>query len=198
MAFHPIPGGTMCELRYSHGPNLLENTFGYRWSGTAPTSAELLTLATEIAATIALKVTLLVSNGVGFREIHCYNTDVALSNQATYNFPTGTIGTRTGSVVASNEAAGLITRTGFRGRSSHGRKSFSEFIEGDVDGNSLSTYIMTQLASIALSVVADRVGGRFKPAVLSRLLGITPTILSALVLDTNIDSQKTRLNSHGR
>jgi len=193
-----IPGGTYCEVRYSHGPNLMENTYGYRWSGSPPSAAELLALCIEVWQTIGDKTRNLVSNGVGFREVHCYNTDVPLSNQATYSLPTGTIGARIGPIVASNEACGIVTRTGLRGRSSHGRKSYSEFIEGDVDGNSVSSFIMGQLASIAVSIVADRVGGRFKPAVLSRRYGITPTILSALVLDTNIDSQKTRLNSHGR
>lgn len=196
--FHPVAACSECQVRYTHGTNLYENGFAYKWTGSAPSAAELLSLATELGTTLALRMAGLMHNGVQFREVYCRNLSTEVANQATYTFPTGTTGTQAGNPVASNEAASMVKRTGLTGRSKHGANRFSEFIESLVDGNTLGSFILSQVAAIAVSVLTSRVGARFAPALASRKLGTAEALITALLLDSNVDSQKTRLNNHGR
>jgi hypothetical protein len=89
------------------------------------------------------------------------------------------------------------------GRASHGRNSISGFVEGDCDGNSVGSSLMALLANLALQILINNIAGRFKPAIahIPRAplgVGDSTPITEAIVLDSNVDSQKTRLNSHGR
>ena len=197
-AFHPVALCSECQIRYQHGTNNYENGFAYKWSGSAPSAAELLALATELGGSLAVRMAGLMHNGVKMREVYCRNINTEVANQATWTAPVGFNGSQSGNPVASNEAANLVKRTGLTGRSKHGANRFSEFTEGNVDGNTLGSFIITQLASIAISVLASRVGARFAPALASRKLGTAELLLNALTLDDNVDSQKTRLNNHGR
>jgi hypothetical protein len=135
--------------------------------------------------------------GVLMREIHCRNMDVEVANQATLAYAPGITGGRTGSPVASNEAANVVRRTGKTGRSQHGAVRVSEFSEGDVDGNSIGSTLMGLLANVGLSLLEDYVSNRFIGALGSKKTGQSYELLDAGVIDSNIDSQKTRLNQHG-
>lgn len=198
--FIAVPFTSDCHVRYQHGTNLLENIFAYQWGGGVPTNAELLSLATEIAASIALRMEAFLHNGVIMREVYCRNLDVEFANNATFPFPAGTIGLQGGNPLASNEANGLIKRVGLTGRGMHGRNSFSEFVEGSVDGNTLGNTLMSLFLNLAAEILLARVAGRFKAAVAKRHVIVPRSIQiqSVIDLDNNVDSQKTRLNSHGR
>lgn len=202
--FHPTLNTAMCHVRTQNGSNLQENTFAFQW-GTTPTAAQLLALATAIGTgPLGLAIRAITSNGWIFREVYCRNIDTAVAAEATYTFPSGTTGSRPGFQVAANEASGIVKRTGLTGRGSHGRNSYSGFVEADVDGNTLSSSLMALLAQIAIDTLISYLGGLLNPAVahIPRALlappGHSTTLASAIVLDSNIDSQKTRLNSHGR
>jgi len=198
--FIPVPNTSECHVRYQHGTNLLENTFGYQWSGSVPTNANLLSLATELAASIAVRMAAFMSTGVLLREVYCRNLNVEVANNATYVFPSGSAGIRTGSPLASNEANGIIKRTGFTGRGMHGRNSYSEFVEGDADGNTIGNALMLLVFNLAIETLLSRVGAIFKPALIKRHVTVPRSVLlaSAVTPDNNVDSQKSRLNSHGR
>lgn len=195
--FGPVANTSECQVRYTHGTNRCENGFAYKWTGAAPSATELLNLATEVGQTIGFRMQRFMHVGVQMREVYCRNVDTEIANQATFVFPTNATGARNGSPVASNEAAGLIKRTGLTGRKKRGRNSFSEFIEGDVDGNTMLPTLLQFLADLALSILAQRVAGRFTPSVASRALGTSQILTSVLSLDSHVDSQKTRLNNHG-
>ena len=197
MAFTPIAETTYCEIRWQHGTNLGENTAWYKWTGSPPSPAELLQLCTAVRDGVADRIRLCMSQGVTMREVHCRNMDTAVANQATLAYAPGTAGARIGSPVASNEAANVVRRTGKTGRSQHGAVRVSEFVEGDVDGNSLSSVLMGLLANVGLSLLEDYVAGRFVGALGSKKNGNSVELLDAGVIDSNIDSQKTRLNQHG-
>jgi hypothetical protein len=197
--FHPVPFTSECHVRYQHGTNLLENTFAYIY-GSTPTNADLLSLATEIGVGLALRMAAMMHNGVVMREVYCRNLDVEFANNATYTFPSGTTGQRAGSPLASNEAMSIVKRTGTTGRGMHGRNSFSEFIEPDADGNTLSAFLLNLVLAVIIEILTYRVSGKFAPALAKRMVTPPRSVLlrSALALDNNVDSQKTRLNSHGR
>lgn len=201
--FHPTLFTTMCHIRSQNGTNLEENTLAFKWTGTAPTIAELLALATALATGPALAIRAMTSAGWLFREIYCRNIDTEIANEATYTFPSGTTGQRAGPQVAANEACGVVKRTGHTGRGQHGRLSASGFVEGDVDGNSVSSSLMALLAQLAVQMLVSFLTARFRPAVahiprVPNVDGTSDYITETVVLDNNIDSQKTRLNSHGR
>lgn len=200
--FRPTAETSMCHVRLQSGTNLQENTYAFHWSGSTPSIAELLALATALAGTVGASLRALTSTNVTFREVYCRNIDTEVANEATYTFPVGTTGQRSGNQVAANEACGVVKRTGQTGRGSHGRNSISNFVESDVDGNSVLGGLMALLANLAISTVLDYFSGRFRAAIahIPRNIGVgtsTP-ITTAIVIDSNIDSQKTRLNNHGR
>lgn len=197
MAFTPIANCTMCEIRYQVDTNLCEITQAFYWTGTPPIGTELVNLATAVGTGVAGKMRACMSQNVRFREVYCKNLNAPGSAQGLYIFPNNTNGQRSGAPVALNEASGIIKRTNFTGRSRRGRNSISGFVEGDVDGNSLGNSLMQLLLDLAIEMLVSRVGGRFLPAVGSKVLGNAMPIVSAAVIDNNIDSQKTRLNAHG-
>lgn len=202
--FHPTLNTSMCHIRTQNGTNLMENTFAFHWAGGPPSASELESLATLLAQNVGESMRDFTSNGWVFREIYCRNIHEEVAAEGTYVYPPNTTGRRTGGQVAASEACGIVKRTGLTGRGQHGRNSISGFIEGDVDGNSVSSQLITFLISLAAKILISYLTARFVPAVahIPRLPGApdgTSTILrEAVVLDNNIDSQKTRLNAHGR
>lgn len=199
--FHPIAQTTMVYLRYLQGSNHMENTFAYRWnSATVPSAAELLTLCQEVGSTIGAKLQAMTVNTVQLIEVHARNMNVALGLEATAPFTTGTQGQLNGTPYAANCTGNLVTRVGLAGYGMHGGKRFGCWTNFEANGNSIASLQMTRFANMALSVIATRVGGRFIPAVphLSGVSANTSTLItSVLMLDSDIDSQKTRLNNHG-
>lgn len=198
MAFHPVPLCTECQVRWSHGANQYECGYAYKWNNsTPPTVTELLSLATEVRDTIGVKMQQMTTSSNSFREVHCYNLDVALGNQATALFPTNATGTRGGDPSAASVAMNIVKRTGLRGRSGHGANRVSDFSEGDTTGNTIQGYLMGAAANLIVSIIANRVGGRFFPGLKSLHLSQVLQVVAGIVLDTDVDSQKTRLNRHG-
>jgi hypothetical protein len=197
MPFQPVANCTMCEIRYQVNTNLCEITQAFYWAGVPPDQSELDALAQAVGLGVAGKMRSLMATNVNFREVYCKNLNAPGSLQGLFIFPNGTNGQRAGSPVALNEASGIIKRTAFTGRSRRGRNSISGFVEGDVDGNTLSNGLMQLLLDLAIEMLVARVGGRFLPAVASKVLGNAAPLIAAAVIDSNIDSQKTRLNAHG-
>ena len=198
MPFRSVSKCTECQVQWSHGSNQYECGYAYEWSNsTPPTVAELTSLATEVRDTIGVKMQQMISDNAQFRQVHCYNLDVAMGNQATVPFPTNATGTRGGDPIAANVAMNIVKRSGLRGRSGHGANRVSDFVEGDSTGNTIQSYLMGAAANLITSIIAARVGGRFFPGIKSLLHQQVYRIIQGIVLDTNVDSQKTRLNNHG-
>jgi len=197
MPFHPVQHCTLAEIRYTHGTNQMENTFAFYWADPAPSAAELNALCAAIGGDLAFWIRRAQHNGVTQREVHARNMHVSSAAQGNYVMPAGAVGQRGGEPVADNVASGITKRTGFTGRSNRGRNSISGFAELDADGNSMTNTLFSLLADIAIHLLTSYISGRFAPAVASRHNNIAVPILTAAVLDTNFDSQKTRLNGHG-
>jgi len=201
--FHPTANTSMCHVRMTQGVNLQENTFAYHWVGGTPSSSELLSLATAVAGGIGAAMRALTSTQVVFREVYCRNIDTEVAAENTYSWPANTTGQRIGAVVAASEACGIVKRTGLTGRGSHGRNSISNFTEADLDGNTVLSSLLALLTALATQILIPLVASRFTPAVAhiprtGTTTGTSTPISQAVVLDSNVDSQKTRLNSHGR
>jgi len=185
------------HLRYSAGPNQMENVYQFIYEET-PSVGQLLSLATDVATNIGGKMALAVSDQINFVECQAVDIGTSTGGEATYVFPSGTHGLRSGSVEPLNVASGITLRTGHRGRSNKGRKSYSGFVESDIDSNTIGSSLMGLLTDLALELIRDRVSSTYRPAVGSMKLGTSRPITSATILDNNVDSQKTRLNLHGQ
>lgn len=203
--FHPCQLTTMAFVRMQNGTNLCENTFAFHWGGLAPpTSGQLNTFVNNLAGTVGNAMRACMSDGWIFTEIYARNIDREVAEEATFQWPSGTRGLRSGAQVAANEACGIVKRTGFTGRGSHGRNSISGFAESDVDGNTVGSTLMALLAQLAIEILVSYLGGYLGPAVAhiprdpAAPPGNSTPITTAIILDSNVDSQKTRLNSHGR
>jgi hypothetical protein len=200
---HSVLNTSTCHLRMEAFGQRFEITLPYHWDGATPTAPDLLGLAVELSTTVSPLLQGLLGNHVTFREIYCRNDNLAVAPEATYTFPPNTFGNRGGLPAALNTACGLVKRTGLTGYGQHGRNSISGFVESDVDGNNVGSALMTLLANLLLQIIASRQAARFKAAVphVPRdplVLGTSSPVTQGLVLDNFVDSQKTRLTSHGR
>jgi hypothetical protein len=202
--FRPTLNTTMCHIRTQNGTNLEENTLAFKWAGSAPTDANLLALATALRDTVALGIRAFTSDRWLFNQIYCRNIDTEVANEATYIYAPNVTGQRGGAPLAASEACGIVKRTGRTGRGQHGRMSCSGFVEGDCDGNSVGSSLIALLSNVALQMLTSYLAGQFKPSLahIPRPGGPSPgtsdLITETIILDSNVDSQKTRLNSHGR
>lgn len=196
--FRPIANTTMVQVRWSFGQNQCLNTYYYRWVGPAPPTVQNLTdLCIATRDTIGARIEQASHNSVTMREVYARNMNTEIAAQATVAFANNTVGDRGGGALAGNEASQILKRSGLTGRSARNSNSHSGFAEADADGNSISSQLFAFLTNIANSVVVARVGGIFVAAVASRLLGTSVPMLTASIINNDIDSQKTRLNGRG-
>jgi hypothetical protein len=192
--FHPVARTSEAHLRYVIGPKQCENIYAYQWNNTTPpTGSELLNLGSEVWGTIGVKVAGMLSSDVAFYEVYCRNIDTETANEATYTLPAIVHGSQSGTRMASNVAFNPIKQTGLTGRSHHGANHYSGFVDTEINGDQFLTFVINQIISIALSVLATRVGGRFIPALASRKLAAS-TLLRAYAFNSSIvDSAKKRI-----
>lgn len=197
MAFVPIPQTAYCEIRFTSGTNKAENTLWYIYPGSPPSAASLLNLAASIGNGVAEKIRQCMTLNTQMREVYCRDMSAQTANQATALFAPGTSGVRGGGAVAGNEAGSIVRRTGLTGRSQHGAIRVGEFAESDVDGNTLGNFLMGLLNNVAIEMLVSYVSGNYRPALGSKHTGTARLLQAAGTLDSNVDSQKTRLNGHG-
>jgi len=198
VAFQPVANCTMCHLRWTFDGQLCEITQAFRWTGSVPTAGELVALATALGGLLTTRLRNVMSSRANMTEVYCRNIHDAVSAEGTYAIPQPAPGTRGSAPLAGNEAIGIIRRTGFTGRTHHGRNSISCFGQDDVDGNTIVTALLTLLVQLAGQMLTTYVGGKFTPAVASKHLGVATNLLGVAVNNSWVDSQKTRLTSHGR
>jgi hypothetical protein len=205
-----IPGHVDCIVQGSCFGNLVENVYGFKYTGTRPTGAELAQLGTEfLPALYNVQKTNTVTN-MSFISAQMVDIGIAGGNTATFVFNPNTNGTNTGSDLPLNVAASVELKTGKRGRRFKGAKRWSALPENEVDHNSFSSNLMGWLAQLGLLLVRTYVSGKFAPAVgslphmppLGQVGPPSPAesnvIASVSTVDNNTDSQKTRLNRRGR
>lgn len=191
--FHPVTFTSEVHVRYNINSKACENVIHYKWNNaTPPTDTELTNLATEVATTLVPKMQLMMDNNCTFREVYARNIDTETAPEATYVFPAGTVGTRAGSPAPSGVAFTPIKRTGLTGKSHHGAIRFSGFDRGDVLRDTIQPFIVNTVLSIFATMLAQRVGGRFIPALASRHLGDSRTLRSMAFENVVVDQAMRR------
>lgn len=192
--FHPVANTSEAHLRYVIGPKACENVYAYHWAGSvAPSSTQLLQLATELWSAIIPKYQNMLSTRVYFTECYARNVNTEFANEATYVPTTFPYGGRGNTPAASNVAYNLTKRTGLTGRSHHGAVHLSGFSDSDITADTILSYLLAQFISITLSILADRVAGLFVPALASRKLATSIPLTSLWLPSLYVDSSKKRL-----
>lgn len=153
---------------------------------------ELYSLCQEVYQTIALKIMAAMHNGCTMREVYARNIDNPTSNQATYTQTPPYVGSKTGYKLPNQVAKSIEKKTGLTGRSHHGGIRISGLEVSEVDRDTITSALFTLLANIVVSMLANRVGGRFIPAVASKTLGDSRVITGLFVPHALVGSTDTR------
>ena len=193
-----IPYTVDIRMRWSQFGNLCENVYQAKYpTSVVPTSTALTTLATSFATNTAPYYVALLHESCIFTEVIATDIGTTLGEQGSYTFPTGTHGGTSGDPNAANVACSAILKTGFRGRSRRGRKSYSCFAEGDTSGNTISSTQMGRVIALLASCYNSIGVLYFDWAVGSRKELASYIIRNVVVPDNLVDSQKTRLTGRG-
>lgn len=193
MPFHPVTLTTEVNIRYTINTQDCENVIHYKWNSTTPpTVAELYSLCQEVYQTIALKLMAAMHNGCTMREVYARNIDSPTANQATYTQTPPYVGAKVGAKLPNQNAKSIEKKTGLTGRSHHGGIRISGLDNTEVDRDTITSTLFTLLANIIISMLANRVSGRFIPAVASKTLGDSRVITGLFVPHAIIGSTDTR------
>lgn len=197
LTFHPISQTVRCLIRFTQAGKQMENSLYYTFTGSSPTAAELTALAVEITTTIGRKLQAALHTSVRMTEVICTNIDNAFGNEGQNPFDPGSFGGAGGIAAPSNSAVNIVKRSALHGYSYRGENRFGPFAGSYVDSDNMQTALINAILNVIVSLLVARVGGRFTPAVASTKLGTSKALTEAVLTNTLLDSQKTRLAGHG-
>lgn len=193
MPFHPVTLTTEVNVRYSINGQECENVLHYKWNSTsAPTATELYNLCQDVYQTIGLKLMAMMHVNCVMREVYARNIDSPTSAQATYAQTPPLAGQLNNHSLPNQVAKSIEKRTGLTGRSHHGGMRISGLDTLEVVGDYITNSAITLFTNLMVSLLAQRIGGRFTPAVASKLLGDSRVITSLAIPTTVIGSTDTR------
>jgi len=210
MPFVPVANTCLVETRMTLDSQQVENTLWVEFP-TAPSSADMLTLANDIDSWWEAEYAPLVSDGVQLREVVVTDMTTASSGQVSVAPATPAFGTQTSPDLPSNASLTVSFRTALRGRSFRGRNYLVGLTEDTNTGNIVNgafialvidAYELLLSGGGALTagewVVASRFSGvDANGDPIPRAAGVTTPIISVVVVDNVIDSQRRRLPGRG-
>lgn len=144
------------------------------------------------------------SNSVVFREVYVTDLTTAVSPTVADTSSAGIVGgTSTSSGMPGNVTICTSFRTAGRGRSARGRNYFIGLVESVVTGNAATTTLTTALVEAYEALLLSPEPG-FTWVVLSRfaegaprVTALAQTVTSVVLVDSNVDSQRRRLEGRG-
>lgn len=207
MGFQPCPNIVQLEHVIAASNEICENVYHVK-CGSAPSSADLTTLCNTLDAWD-------VAHLAGARSTQTFAqriiaTDLTTATGARIIKPVSPtrVGSAGGNPLPNNATLAIKLDTGLRGRSNRGRVyhigitdaalgTGEQVVTSAYAGNIASVYqaLITAIAgagSFQLCVLSRKTGGAF------RANGIGTPIISAVLADPFIDSQRRRLPSHNR
>jgi hypothetical protein len=210
MPFIPVANTALTELRFTANGQQVENTLWFEHA-TDPSVADLEGLTAAVFDWWVANIKPLQSSNVQLREVSAISMTTASSPQDAFSPPIAEFGGNTPNIEPGNVTMSISFRTGLRGRSFRGRNYAIGLTEDQVAGNNFvaglaSTWQAAYFALIAAAadagwqwVVASRFSG-VDPVTgdpIPRAAGVTTPIVSVIVVDDNVDSQRRRLTGRG-
>lgn len=212
MPFVSVQNTVMVELRYLSDLQHIENTL-YFERADAPTPTNIGTLLDAVESWWLDNIQPLIPNVLVLTEIVGTDLTTATGPQVAHVPAGGGIGGVADPPLPNNVSIAISFRTGLRGRAFRGRNYHPSLWETGVTKNTLQEEIVTAIqdAYIALVGHADVVAAGYEWVVVSRFsgvdgdgdpipraAGVTTPVLTALIVDPTVDSQRRRLPGRGR
>jgi hypothetical protein len=210
MPFIPVANTVMSEIRMRLDGQQIENTL-YWQKGGSWSSGDILTLGNALLTWWPVNYAPFVSSAVTLSEI--YLTDLTSDTSGVLSVPAPTphpAGDRSAASLPNNVALTISFRSGLRGRSNRGRNYISGLSEDAVVLNTVDAGVITDIengynalfdvasdTSSAWVIVSRYSGVDEDGRPIPRVAGETADILSVLVVDATVDSQRRRLPGRG-
>jgi len=168
----------------------------FQYSGSAPSITQLGTLNAELIANLLPKLVPISCNDLVWESVT--SRDMATPTGAEQSTPitSGGQGTAAGFSNPGNVAYAVSWRTGRPGRRFRGRTYLTNMSEGETTGDTITSGLLSTIATFAAEFLLSRLAGSFKSAVGSRVGGFS-TPLTGYVLEPTLDSQRRRLAGRG-
>lgn len=200
--FIPVPDTARVRMVYLSNGSVVMNVF--YWKGDAPLiAADLSGLVDEVhTAWVAnIKPRIINTTTLQYIEATALDTEPGPQVTATYNEAGG----NTGTAAPNNVTLAIKFASGLTGRSSHGRMYWIGFSTSQISGdtvNPTTAAAMVTAVSTFFDAVETAVGlthqiVSYCHAGAWRTTGVTTPVLSYLVTDDNLDSQRRRLAGRG-
>lgn len=204
MPFIPVPNGVLAEVRMLLDGQKIENTLWFNAGATA-TQAQMATLANDLLTWWTSQYAPIVSNEVKLSEIYVTAQHAQGAEGFSLTAPGGTQGANTNPAAANHVALCVSFRTSGRGRSARGRNYISGLQAVEVVSNDLAaSKVQAAVNCYGHLATPANTGGmvwsvcsRYQNKV-PRAAGILQPIVSVLVTDSVVDSQRRRLPGRGK
>lgn len=204
MAFIPVPNTVQAEVRMSLANQQIENVLYFSKAGGFDGSS-LDALGIMLRDWWGGQYAYNLSNQISLREIYIIGLNSATDITHT-TVPSGTIAGQNPSPALPNNVAFCVSfRTQYRGRSFRGRNYVAGLPEAGVTLSNVEPNYVQQLVSAYNTLITDAANINWEWVVVSRYAnkaprteGVTSAILSAVAVDSVIDSQRRRLPGRGQ
>jgi len=173
------------------------NILHYKYVGTAPTGAQ---LTAFMSAWLTAHATQWYAvHGTNYSLNSLEATDLASSSGAfavaNVNGP-GNTGIITGVALPNNVAIAVSWRTGLTGRRNRGRTFIGGLMSNAISGDTTQSAFAVSLANLAAALISQTFTGGFDFGVTS-YKDVATKIITGFVLETILDSMRTRLPTRG-
>lgn len=206
MAFIPVPNVVACDVIARLFGQIIENTLYFAFP-----DAPLVSQVGQLAASVGEWAVGGLCTGLSeeYEYLRTEATDISSEGQAsiTNTVGAGTTGSNTSGCAPGGTCVAVSFRTAFGGRSFRGRNFISGVPLDAIDGNQCTAGFDTGIVAIYESLVPDFIADDLPDAVhvvvsryhlgAPRVTGIATPILSYLLTNRDIDSQRRRLTGRG-
>lgn len=196
MPFVAIPLTCKLELNGVCDSQQVVNVLHYKFVG-AQTGATLGTFITNWLS--AHKTQWLAVHGTNYRLDNIVCTDISSPSGASVTTavpgPTN-VGTIAGSPLPNNVALAVSWRTGLAGRRNRGRSFIGGLTANAASADLAASTFVTDLATLATSLISTSFAGGFDFGVTSKL-DVATKIITGFVIEAILDSMRRRLPTRG-
>ena len=206
MAFIPVPNTVRCDVVASLFGQIIENTLYFAFPDP-PLSSIVGQLAASVGEWAVGALCTNLSNDYTYLRTEAQDISEEGAAALTDTVGTGTTGTSMNPAAPANVCAAVSFRTALGGRSYRGRNYVSGIPKASCEGNQCNSDWGAALVAIYESLVPDFIEDDLPDAVhvvvsryhlnAPRVTGVTTPILTYLMTNLDLDSQRRRLTGRG-
>jgi len=195
--FHPVANTVEVAIQGKEGGQARVNVLAYKYSGAAPTPAELTSLGAAIAGAVLPAMEAAAVTTVSWQNIHLRDMSTITGASVDYPLVGPFVGLRSTPAAPGNVTLSLSKRSAIAGRSFRGRFYTVGPGQADFPLDTAAVGYVTLATNIGVTLLVSFLAGRFQPAIASVVQAASNPIIS-VVIDTVADSMRRRLLNRGR